>query len=177
MKIMNISQKNKNTIFFSNNRQIIRKYNTVCIKCFNKTFQTSSIFQIRLSNFPKRLFSEKINAAKPDVTNKIKVNKYVILRNATQRLIKLIARMQHQHDKKKTGKRYLAKQIEFLNLVVQQNKDLLREATSLKLTGQYRYKEEDFAYERPVKVLSEKQLQALREGREKWIENLETNRQ
>lgn len=60
--------------------------------------------------------------------------------------------------------------------MIQTNKNILQEASSLKLTGLYRYREKDFVYERPIKVLSEKQLQALQEGREKWLENLSKNK-
>ena len=146
--------------------------------CLDKTLQTQSTFQVQFSTFQKRLFTEKINAAKPVVIENLetKKNRYITIRNITQRLIKLVARMQHRCNMKKTGKKELQSWINFLNIVIQTNKNILQEASSLKLTGLYRYREKDFVYERPIKVLSEKQLKVLQEGREKWLENLSKNR-
>ena len=172
MKTMSISQKNKNVTFFSNIKQAIRKYNTVCARCVFNALQTQSTSRVRFSTFQLRSLSDVVIR-----NSEAKKNRYIIIRNITQRLIKLVGRMQHRCDVKKTGKKELQSWINFLNTVIQTNKDILQEASSLKLTGLYRYKEKDFDYERPVKILSEQQLRALQEGREKWLENLLKNKQ
>lgn len=171
MKTMGISQKNKNVTFFSNIKQAIRKYNTVCARCVFNALKTQSTSRVRFFTFRLRSLSDVVIR-----NSEVKKNRYITIRNITQRLIKLVARMQHRCNMKKTGKKELQSWIDFLNIVIQTNKNILQEASSLKLTGLYKYKEKDFVYERPVKVLSEKQLQVLREGREKWLENFSKSR-
>lgn len=174
---MNISQKNKTIYFFSNYRKITSKYNTVYARCVFNTSQTHHTSQVCFSNFPKRLFSEKINAAKPVVISKIRVN-FAALRNITQRLIKKMAKLEYGQYERKYNRKQIQKQIDMLNLVIETNKNLLREISDKKLGGNYKYNEKDFAYEyvpsvRMPRYLTEKQKEALEKGRQQRLENLQ----
>ena len=177
---MNISQKKKTIYNFSNYRKIISKNNTVYARCVFNTFQTRHTLQVCFSNFPKRLFIEKINAAKPVVIKKEKVN-FAALRNITQRLIKKMAKLEYGQYERNYNRKQIQKQIDIFNLVIETNKNLLREISDKKLGGNYKYNEKDFAYEyvpsvRMPRILTEKQKEALEKGRQQRLENLQKQR-